>query len=567
MSLFGKPLGPTFASSASSRSSPEPINTRAATVEDEDLSDFSRYSPSGAETLSQDVTQDEQPGSSPNPRLSKKAQEKWRRETQADRDVSNSLEHLEHEDLSIHLYNAHALKRQAYDSRFQDGDGRQAQTRAKRRLVINGAWVPHAKWTAWPLKLEDTPLERERWGNTIDWQADEEGGVRREDDKPSAELQELLVAECLRCAKERLWDCEDDTMGASPTPDVADREASGSRSKPGSDERTRQNRTVVKTEDRATLDYIPTPMIDDHRAQHVLRPITQRILSDLDRLLGALHRSRINHAIQGKHKRSKRRAEASSTSQSRPMQQSRRTPRPRDWSEVLGTALQIGWDRDVIAAAQKRCEALLGEQMLLQTLTEAPVDPSAAAEGDSEKQGQQAAAASLEHCGNPDLSRTTRPTAYGWRCPEVSCPKRDSIFTIREDWLTHIEVTHGYSYNGLETIVPLDTSAAEPTEFCCPDPHCQRHDWPYPNRWRLQEHMKRSHGQRLERRSSTPVSRGRSPASQSEVSEEEMYGGVHVDGFLQPIKVRRGWRWSSSRSTSRSREAKRTRLSVESDGD
>ena len=49
-------------------------------------------------------------------------------------------------------------------------------------------------------------------------------------------------------------------------------------------------------------------------------------------------------------------------------------------------------------------------------------------------------------------------------------------------------------------------------------------------------------------------------------SEDEMYGAVHVDGFLKPTRMRPGWRAVDSGERSRSRSRKggyRTRVTKE----
>jgi len=77
---------------------------------------------------------------------------------------------------------------------------------------------------------------------------------------------------------------------------------------------------------------------------------------------------------------------------------------------------------------------------------------------------------------------------------------------------------------------------------------CKRHDKPYASRWRLNEHIKRKHGNKRSK-SVVPTSEsdatrdasGVEEAPSSDLSVEEMVGGVHVDGFMKPIRARKGW--------------------------
>lgn len=149
---------------------------------------------------------------------------KWRYLTHHERTLAASLDRLEDENLSIHLYNAHSLKRRLYRTKLT-GDAAQSSNEEqprKRRLERwhrkdrwmekhdqqgNGAWYPHKRWTEWPLEPDAVPRPRERLAR--EWDGDLEQGkftVKRQDDrqwKPSLEMEDVLLSEILRKARKR----------------------------------------------------------------------------------------------------------------------------------------------------------------------------------------------------------------------------------------------------------------------------------------------------------------------------------------------------------------------------
>ncbi|KAI9659728.1 MAG: hypothetical protein M1831_003626 [Alyxoria varia] len=162
-------------------------------------------------------------------------------------------------------------------------------------------------------------------------------------------------------------------------------------------------------------------------------------------------------------------------------------PRPRDWSEVLGTAALIGWDADVVKRAAQRCENLLGERMEFRTLREEDVAAPTDAYDGSDDVNAPDTSAPPSHPGlkgpadgaNDDIPTTTTTarcsksktkrsppshtqqavanatTFFGLQCPEPTCPQRhNQRFKRRNAWLAHIRSAHGYEYEGPETWAP-----------------------------------------------------------------------------------------------------------------
>ena len=140
-------------------------------------------------------SEDDSPSPPPRPNKFSGAPSTWRTWTAAERQLAASLDQLRARDLAVHLYNAHALKRRA---RAID---KQRQTGGSEREVDGRAWVPPKAWTAWPLGPDEVPRE----GETKVWEdeADIEFRKRRRIIQPSDALRDAVVGEILRNATER----------------------------------------------------------------------------------------------------------------------------------------------------------------------------------------------------------------------------------------------------------------------------------------------------------------------------------------------------------------------------
>lgn len=129
----------------------------------------------------------------------------WRTWTAAERELAASLDQLRARDLAVHLYNAHALKRRA---RAID---RQRQRGELEREVNGKAWVPPKVWTAWPMGPDEVPRE----GETKVWEDGVDLGSRkrRRITEPSEALADAITGEILRNATQRFrsrrWDGEE----------------------------------------------------------------------------------------------------------------------------------------------------------------------------------------------------------------------------------------------------------------------------------------------------------------------------------------------------------------------
>ena len=116
----------------------------------------------------------------------------WLSQTAADRAISDSLDQSNAQDLSLHLFNTHALKRRA----------RLAKIKTEGSREKGSLWTPPKHWTAWPLASHEVPqLNKAIWADLEDgeltWRSlDHPDGL-------SGELCEQLIGVVLKTAKER----------------------------------------------------------------------------------------------------------------------------------------------------------------------------------------------------------------------------------------------------------------------------------------------------------------------------------------------------------------------------
>jgi hypothetical protein len=232
----------------------------------------------------------------------------WARFTQDERDLASTLDELRNQDLSVHLYNAHALKRSAREYNEQstnaEGDGHGG-------LKIpegDKTYSPPKRWTAWPLPPEQVP----RVGETVGPDDPDESytykRVERNGEGSSRELEEVLTGVMVRFAKEkwlRRGDAGEEYMDVEGD-DLESDESRDAGIEAGTEDIVEGLRDF-ETSSRQTLDsdkkeaskpppsqsiLKPVVSADDERSRELLRPSIRHTLSKLDDVLMALHHAR-----------------------------------------------------------------------------------------------------------------------------------------------------------------------------------------------------------------------------------------------------------------------------------
>lgn len=353
------------------------------------------------------------------------------------RQTKDSLDRLDDQDLSAHLFNIHGLKRGLYPDLFDNNDTKPKleQWKRKERLYEDQGWFPHRSWTAWPVEPGVVPRRDERmlWyrhrnGEVADVKKAFEARLR---ETPSQELEDMLLAEFTKQARKKFeareWDIDRDSeseveeaqeepvqnQGKRKRQDNKDTGSDGSRrEKLMKTSRQETSATLVNRSgtplgaDIFDTIYKPIVIADDEVARSKTQPMVNSIIAKVDSLLTALNHSRTHQftSIQIR-KRTKSRqdqllpeeeeeedsrstspasidrnnkldSDSSATRKTDAYESSRKRSacRPRDWSEVLGMAAIIGWSPEVISRTQARCQALFAERMTFHDTSSGPYD-------------------------------------------------------------------------------------------------------------------------------------------------------------------------------------------------
>ncbi|KAF7867317.1 hypothetical protein EAF04_005400 [Stromatinia cepivora] len=212
----------------------------------------------------------------------------WHQITEEECGLAASLDELRNRDLSVHLYNAFALKKRA--KRFNVNDV--GDDESEDRDDSNG-FVPPKKWTAWPIEATDVPREGERIGPDDE---DEMSTLRKKEVmKLSRELEEVLMGVTLKYARDRLLAREtaEDHYGHADNGDAEEMSIDEPQQEP-SDDVQNQAESVRKLSEPPQNTTILRPVVsaDDERSQDLLRPSIRHTLSKLDDVLMALHHAR-----------------------------------------------------------------------------------------------------------------------------------------------------------------------------------------------------------------------------------------------------------------------------------
>ena len=339
----------------------------------------------------------------------------WRNWTASERDLAASVEQLQAKDLSNHLYNSFKL-RHRYHLRSPD---RQVHSSQDSNSNEGSQWVPPRVWTAWPLPPDIVPKEHDerRWED--DDVPSELHHARLE--RPGRQLQEMLVAQVLRKAKEQFE--EQQWEGEQQTTKLTMRHPEHFQG------RRHANGRFCAKQDHDLPDQKPVIMADDQRASEILRPTVQHMMTKLDGLLMGLHHARAAYlAVEDSDSESRSLISERATSRGRPRKRKQKASSPdedagtdqdtpnydgsdsdgsqprkikparkdriryarsssrrsrshdfrgrkgrlglRDWSDVLGIAAMTGWQQSVVGSATARCATLFEEGIKFRTLEE-----------------------------------------------------------------------------------------------------------------------------------------------------------------------------------------------------
>ncbi|KAL9010693.1 MAG: hypothetical protein Q9173_004401 [Seirophora scorigena] len=209
----------------------------------------------------------------------------WRDRTASERQIATSLDQLRAQDLSVHLYNFYSLKRRAIEPGPRQDE---KQENENDPLGTGKKWVSSQTWTAWPMPPHLVPRDPD--ANPWDSNAGQDVVVRKDERISSHKLlQEILAALACKKAKDRFYEREWEDSGADSPPTPTDPWL----------ERQSQRQSMLNSLSRPDEDE-PVVMVDDERAKRILRPSLNHILAKLDTLLAGLHHAGSSYATSTK---------------------------------------------------------------------------------------------------------------------------------------------------------------------------------------------------------------------------------------------------------------------------
>ncbi|KAM0717145.1 hypothetical protein Q7P37_006997 [Cladosporium fusiforme] len=419
----------------------------------------------------------------------------WRKYTTDERGLIASLDQERANDLSVHLYNAHALKTRLYDP---DVASKARPWHSKRQWIKTEgdgitAWHPDQNWTAWPLRSDDVPRKSEGFGKDPLIDDIDDGTLKmRRPWRAGTDLEDEIQALMLRRARDRFagraWE-----EGAPSREPLSKRSQSASQMPSSPPVASRQSSIASDAHSQSSdveIDQLiakpsgkPTFLADDEEASRLMKQSVRHANSKLDDLLLGLQKSR-HHQVAGSitpaeltmRSRSNKRKRRSTTNETAITEadanpddvgsisyRKKRSDRdysshpsgqhglnPRDWSEVLGMASLTGWDPAVIDRAAKRCAALFGERMSIKTMPERAAGKGADRVHEYHPQMIPDVDSSPEDMEDEDAEEGGTVGHAGFNCPEDSCPQRFRFYEMRWQIRQHLMYTHKYSREALD---------------------------------------------------------------------------------------------------------------------
>lgn len=541
---------------------------------------------------------DEEPTQRPN--RFKGPLQTWKGYTAVDRQAADSLQQLEDTDLSAHLYNAHALKRRARRpaekiTTLSNWRNKDAWLRQGKELQYTDAGgqtqtelIPSKDWTAWPLPPTSLfTLDNGFRRAAVVPEADEWviGGSGQQD--PGEELKEEMLGLFLRTAKNS-WNAKEYQDENQRSARKAAKTSAKSRSKSaqeisdtemkdvGEDDAEDDEEEVAQAgatkrgrKPQAEMDFKPAILADDMKAQRLLRPTIASVLSKLDDVALSLQRTRHNHFGRGafgdESSQSDFATDAETTgreSRSRSRSMSKNASQKQSTARILSRP-----------TSGRSSRAINSPKQSLKVQTEPQDSDSASDYG-----------AQFDNETDHRLHESRSPVARRKRSRSESTIDEDDVSTTRDwsraglmDWseVLGIAAVSGWNQKALDRTAqrcaalfgesmsfrPFHEDLAtkpsfEPVQYTpstipvpgqttisahrsakrpyfqtgtirCPHTDCFGHKKDFAVAYRVIEHCMRIHGY--------------DPRTNDSDNEERTHGGVHIDGFLQPITAKQGW--------------------------
>lgn len=290
----------------------------------------------------------------------------WRTLTEEDRLTATALDRLRNQDLAVHLYNAFALKHRPRSPLPQQQSQHDEVAAAAAAGTAKKTWAPPKSWTAWPLQAGLVPPD-----DLMKRTEDEDDAFtyrRAERAAPSRQLEEVVSAAVLRCARDRFRERQldgarqgandDETVNQKP---VSSRNNSAS-SEAASESEDEDGDIAMSAKSppargkAVERTYKPAVATDDDVSYALIRPSTRAILSKLEQTLTILHKARetSSRTVDNSAASSAAASETEDFSQDEPARSGRRRARARSHSsESFVASTNRSTSRDATASPSK----------------------------------------------------------------------------------------------------------------------------------------------------------------------------------------------------------------------
>lgn len=427
----------------------------------------------------------------------------WRFYTESERNLAASLDQQRANDLSLHLYNAYALKAKARDAetaaQAKHYHGKKKWMKADEDGTL--PWHPDAHWTAWPLNPGDVPRPAEVFGVPMPSRDEERASLQGPVSwKPSLDLEDEVQAIMLRQAKNQFQTRADPTPTQEPSlsrmaaqeSSPRKRKRSPSRSSSTSPSSHAANGRPGPASDghgQAASDVESKfdVLIDDEKAARILQPSVRYVISQLDELLLGLHRSRRGHVREPPSPRSRSRYER---------RKSRSRARPQ----------ADGEDEDGLSAgtsgATKQNNGTMSKYQSKSWRTTGAISPAVGPDGTEEN--AHAAKEGKKSKRKPPLNPRDWSevlgiaSLVGWDTQVVQRASERCASLFQETMtFRQLGKKSETGITSMEEVGATDIVEDEEVKegYVCPIASCSRHSepWPLNKTWRWREHLKRSH--------------------------------------------------------------------------
>ncbi|KAF3004111.1 hypothetical protein E8E13_004231 [Curvularia kusanoi] len=573
-SVAQSPTHTNLRSPPSAQTTNDAINIRATATEDVD------HEPAGNDADSEESDEEE-------PKRSNRfagPPQTWKGYTAADRQIAESLQHFEDTDLAAHLYDAHALKRRVRKPTdalptlkgWQNKDTWSKQGQELQYTDDVGQdqteLVPTKDWTAWPLPPSSLFTLKDGFRRAAVVPEDGEWVIGNSRAYNAAEeLNDEMLGLFLRLAKDN-WNSKEWQDGRRSGSAKYTRAHTRSRSKSAHPTINLQNSSDHEAtggkpgrKPQVESDIKPTILADDAKARALMQSTIAFMLTRLDELALGIQRTRLNHFGRGGFGENSSQSEFTTDGEiterdsiSRPQSRVKSVPRSKPATRQ-----------------SSRPGSSHGGQASSRTpkLTERPEDSDSASEYDARFDGRESPASvssqspalrrkrngSLSTADEDDNSNTRDwsraglmdwsevlgiAAVKGWdkkalartaqRCASLFGESM-SFRPLHEDLATG-PVSESIQYT--PSIIPAPPSIAgairpakrpywQAGAVHCPHPDCYGHYQKFRVAYRVIEHCMRNHGY--------------DPRTNDSENEERTFGGVHIDGFMQPITAKQGW--------------------------